>query len=88
MISSSRILKVSGKPVKSSSEYSGVFLTCTSRNGNGMSPLSGEYNTQCHPDKFADREIGQIVVECEFKNCPWRHRIKDLDVSILLDWFS
>ena len=88
MMSPSPILKVSLKPVKSSLEYSGVFLTFTFRNGNGKSPLSGEYNTQCYPDKFADREIGQIVLECEFKDCPWRHRIKDFDVSMLLDCFS
>ena len=52
--------------------------------------MSGEYNTQCYPDKFSDREIQEMVVECEFKDngCQWRHRIKDLDVSMLLDWFS
>ena len=38
-----------------------------------------------YPDKFAQREIGQYVVECEYKEngCVWWNRIKDLEVIIL-----
>ena len=54
---------------------------------NGVCPLSGKYNVEVYPDKFADREIGKYIVECKFKEqgCVWRNRIRDFDVSIIAD---
>ena len=51
----------------------------------GVCPLSGKYNEKIYPDKFADKEIGEYVVECENKDrgCVWRNRTKDFEVSIL-----
>ena len=72
---------------KALTKYSGVFLPFIYRNG--VSPLSGKYNTLSFADKFADKEIAEISVECEFEKhgCIWRYQIKHYDVSNLLDWF-
>ena len=72
---------------KALTKYSGVFLPFIYRNW--VSPLSGKYNTLSFADKFADKEIAEISVECEFEKhgCIWRYQIKHYDVSNLLDWF-
>ena len=72
---------------KALTKYSGVFLPFIYRNG--VSPLSGKYNTLSFPDKFADKEIAKIPVKCQFEKhgCIRHYQIKHYDVSNLLDWF-
>ena len=64
--------------------FTNVLLTFVYRNG--VSPLSGKYNTQSFPDKSSDNEIAGIPMECEYKwhGCIWRHQIQDCDVSNIL----
>ena len=51
-----------------------------------MCPIFGAYNVTYHTDKFADREIEGLVVECINKGhgCAWRDRLRYSEVKILL----
>ena len=51
-----------------------------------MCPIFGAYNVTYHMDKFADREIEGLVVECINKGhgCAWRDRLRYSQVDILL----
>ena len=53
----------------------------------GRCPISGDLSVTYYPDKFADREIGQLIVICRNKvnGCTWSDRFKFLDVSFF--WF-
>ena len=49
-----------------------------------MCPLFGTHNTLSYPDKFADREIWELLVVCENKEngCNWTDRLKQFEVKM------
>ena len=51
----------------------------------GRCPISGDHNVTYYLDKFADREIGQLIVICRYKvnGCTWSDRLKFLEVSFV-----
>ena len=51
-----------------------------------MCPLFGTHNTLSYPDKFADREIWELLAVCENKEsgCTWTDRLKHFEVNLLI----
>ena len=50
---------------------------------NGQCPLFGTHNPTFYPDKFADRQIRQLVVTCENKEngCAWSDTLEKYEVT-------
>ena len=55
---------------------------------NGLCPISEVYNATYYPDKFADREIGELKVYCVNREngCLWSNSLKLLEVNLFF-WF-
>ena len=49
----------------------------------GVCPLFGTHNTSFYPDKFAAREIRQLMVACENKEngCTWSDILGNYEVK-------
>ena len=50
----------------------------------GVCPIFGTHNTSFFTDKYADREIKDLIVICENKEngCAWSDRLGNYEVSI------
>ena len=58
-------------------------------NRDGVCPLFGTHNILSYPDKFADREIWEQLVECQNKenDCTWTDRLRHVEVKIQLSTY-